>query len=37
MRLGNQVGKATKVDDATALVIGGRFASVCVEINLSKP
>lgn len=37
MFLGNQVGKALHVDRSTLLASKGRFARVCVEIDLSKP
>lgn len=36
LQMGNLVGRAVKVDDTTMEVSRGRFARVCVEIDLSK-
>lgn len=35
--LGNKVGKSLRVDKTTLMAGVGRFARVCVEIDLSKP
>lgn len=35
--IGNAVGKALKVDTNMADMIRGRYARVCVELNLSQP
>lgn len=37
MRLGEKIGKPKKVDQATSLVSRGKFARVCVEVDISKP
>lgn len=37
LRMGNQIGKVTKVDDATVSVLRGCFARLCVETDLNKP
>lgn len=37
MRLGNLVGKVVKVDETTMMIVRGKFAQVCVEIDLHKP
>lgn len=34
---GNQIGKTIKVDIATLLASQGKFAHVCVEVDLNKP
>lgn len=36
MRLGDLIGIALKVDDTIITVGGGKFARVCVEIDLHK-
>lgn len=36
LRMGNQIGKETKVDEATASISHRRFARVCVEVDLDK-
>jgi Domain of unknown function (DUF4283) len=36
LKMGNLVGRAVKVDDTTMEVSRGRFARVCVEIDLSN-
>lgn len=36
-RAGNKIGRTLKVDDATLYVSRGKFARVCVEIDVSKP
>lgn len=36
LKMGNLVGRALKVDDTTMEVSRGRFARVCVEIDLSN-
>lgn len=35
--MGNKLGKATKMDRTTASVLQGRFARVCVEVDLNEP
>lgn len=37
MEIGNQIGKPIKVDTKTTMATRGKFARVCVEVNLSKP
>lgn len=37
VRAGNKIGKTMKVDKATLLASRGRFARVCVEVDLKKP
>lgn len=37
MRLGNKLGKAVKVDHNTMLSARGKYARVCIEIDLQKP
>lgn len=37
MKIGEKVGTPIKVDDATSLTTRGRFARMCVEIDLTKP
>lgn len=37
LRLGNPIGRAIKVDDTTMAATRGRYARVCVEIDLTKP
>uniref|UniRef100_A0A2C9W6H0 CCHC-type domain-containing protein n=1 Tax=Manihot esculenta TaxID=3983 RepID=A0A2C9W6H0_MANES len=37
MRVGAKVGKPIRVDTRTSLVSRGRFARMCVEVDLSKP
>lgn len=36
-RAGNQIGKSLKVDYTTLLASRGRFARVCVEVDLYHP
>lgn len=36
-RAGERIGKTIKVDDATRAATLGKFARVCVEVELSKP
>lgn len=35
--VGNTIGKTIKVDDTTRATVRGRFARICVEIDLEKP
>lgn len=37
MRLGELVGEPKHIDDATSLVSRGRFARMCIEVDLAKP
>lgn len=37
MKLGNLLGKAVRVDDTTMNVERGKYARLCVEIDLKKP
>lgn len=37
MRVGNELGKAVKIDTNTMQVARGKYARVCVEVDLSKP
>lgn len=36
-KAGNSIGKTIKIDDTTLATARGRFARVCVEIDLDKP
>ena len=37
MIVGNSLGRAVKIDSRTLLVERGKFARICVEMNLKKP
>lgn len=37
MWMGNSIGKAIKVDICTTDAVRGKYAKVCVEVNLDKP
>lgn len=37
MRAGNRIGRTVKVDRTTLLAARGKFARVCVEVDLTKP
>mgnify|MGYP001567182811 CR=1 FL=1 len=37
MRIGNLLGKAIKVDEVTLKAARGKYARICVEIDLTKP
>lgn len=37
MKIGEKVGVPIKIDDATSLTSRGRFARMCVEVDLIKP
>lgn len=37
MKIGKKVGIPIKIDDATSLTSRGRFARMCVEVDLTKP
>ncbi|KAI5650238.1 hypothetical protein M9H77_36243 [Catharanthus roseus] len=37
IHMGNQIGTTTKVDEATASVLHGRFGRFYVEIDVNKP
>ncbi|XP_031131691.1 uncharacterized protein LOC116033077 [Ipomoea triloba] len=37
MKIGKQIGRPVKVDTTTSLVSIGKFARVCIEVDLSKP
>ncbi|CAN1145344.1 hypothetical protein LINPERHAP2_LOCUS14625 [Linum perenne] len=36
-RIGNHIGKTVRIDMATTEGARGRFARVCVEVDISKP
>ncbi|XP_019170456.1 PREDICTED: uncharacterized protein LOC109166027 [Ipomoea nil] len=36
-KLGNRIGRTVRVDQATSLVSRGKFARICVEIDMRKP
>ncbi|XP_019161966.1 PREDICTED: uncharacterized protein LOC109158503 [Ipomoea nil] len=36
-KLGNKVGRSIRVDQATSLVSRGKFARICVEVDITKP
>lgn len=37
MKLGEKIGEPKNIDDATSLVSRGKFARMCVEVDLAKP
>ena len=37
MKLGSKLGKSVKIDTAKSLASRGRFARMCVEVDLTKP
>lgn len=37
LRVGNSIGRAIKVDNTTSLTSRGKFARVCVELDVTKP
>lgn len=37
MRAGGKLGKALKVDKNTMVTLRGRFARICLEIDLRRP
>lgn len=37
MKIGEKIGKPVKVDQATSLVSRGKFARICVEVDITKP
>lgn len=37
MRIGDQLGTAVKIDSNTSMVSRGKYARICVEIDLQKP
>lgn len=37
MMMGNTVGKAIKVDTTSTVAARGKYAHVCVELNLNRP
>ena len=37
MKLGSLIGSPVKVDDTTGFVSRGRYARICVEVDLTKP
>lgn len=36
-RIGNKIGRTVRIDHTTSLVSRGKFARVCVEIDITKP
>lgn len=36
-KIGNQIGRPVRIDTTTSLVSIGKFARICVEVDLSKP
>ncbi|XP_019182128.1 PREDICTED: uncharacterized protein LOC109177272 [Ipomoea nil] len=36
-KLGNKVGRTIRVDQATSMVSKGRFARICVEVDITNP
>ncbi|EEF46729.1 conserved hypothetical protein [Ricinus communis] len=37
MRVGSKIGKPIRIHDAIESVSRGKFARICVEVNLTKP
>lgn len=37
MRLGSEIGRPIRIDDATSLASRGLYARMCIEIDISKP
>lgn len=37
MKIGSKIGRPIRVDQATSLVSRGKFARICVEVDISKP
>nr|GLL19518.1 uncharacterized protein LOC109173568 [Ipomoea trifida]GLL19519.1 uncharacterized protein LOC109173568 [Ipomoea trifida]GLL35493.1 uncharacterized protein LOC109173568 [Ipomoea trifida] len=37
MRIGNQLGRSIKIDYTTSLISKGKFARMCVEVDITKP
>lgn len=37
VKIGKQIGRPVKVDTTTSLVSIGKFARICIEVDLSKP
>lgn len=37
MKIGRQIGRPVKIDITTSLISIGKFARLCVEVDLSKP
>lgn len=36
-RLGSTLGQMLKIDKVTSVQVSGRFARICIEIDLDKP
>ncbi|XVF06754.1 hypothetical protein REPUB_Repub06bG0077800 [Reevesia pubescens] len=36
-RMGNEIGKAVRIDRTTSFMLRGKFARMCVELDLTKP
>lgn len=36
-KVGEKIGKPIKIDEATSLVSRGRFARMCIEVDITKP
>ncbi|XP_019167843.1 PREDICTED: uncharacterized protein LOC109163549 [Ipomoea nil] len=36
-KLGNKVGRTLRVDQATSMVSRGKFARICIEVDITKP
>lgn len=37
MKIGKRIGGPVKVDQATDLILSGKYARVCVEVDVTKP
>ncbi|XP_073015397.1 uncharacterized protein [Primulina eburnea] len=37
MKIGNKIGRPIRVDQATSMVSRGKFARMCVEVDITKP
>ncbi|XP_073046080.1 uncharacterized protein [Primulina eburnea] len=37
MKIGSKIGRPIRVDQATSLVSRGKFARICVEVDINKP
>lgn len=37
LKIGEKIGKPIRIDEATSLVSRGKFASMCIEVDITKP
>lgn len=36
MKVGEKVGRPVRIDDATSITSKGKFAKMCVEVDITK-